>query len=116
MILNNEDGLKKRENLKSQYLIELELLCLNSEYFGKDVVSLKLKNYLQLSEELNKQSILNESEFHSLESPYYESSIFCDFNLFNQITNTIKEYGIEIDIVHYKNNEYDLYDFIEEFL
>jgi hypothetical protein len=116
MILNNEDGLKKREKLKSEYLIELELVCLNSEYFGKDVVSLKLKNYLELSEELRKQSILKESEFHNSEKPYYESSIFCDFDLFNQITNTIKEYGIEVDIVHYQGNEYDIYDFIEEFL
>tara|TARA_Y100000034_G_C6910321_1_gene424397 strand:- start:17890 stop:18207 length:318 start_codon:yes stop_codon:yes gene_type:complete len=96
-ILTHIEGLDEIYRLRREFEIELELSCLNSEFF--DLTPL-LSKALRLKKEYPDNIVLKESEFHDVDHPYYEISVFCnkkDLNIFKEILN---DYNLSIDIIH----------------
>ena len=116
MIKDHNTGLEYHQKLRSQYPIEIEALCLNSEYSSKEVVEAKLKAYKNLAVELESCANLKEAEFHEEEKPYYELSVYSDFKDINMRLANLKEYGIEIDTIHFQGVEFSEQEFRYQYL
>ena len=97
MILSHQQGLSKVQLLRSKYDTELELMCLNSEYF--DLTKL-IPDATNLSEKYSDRVVFKKSEFHTKKNPYYEISLFCNQNELEEFKNIIKSINLEIDIIH----------------
>ena len=99
MIKSHLNGYDTCLHLKKVYPIELELICLNSEFFDitKDLIQAK-----HLASEYPHQVVLKESEFHDEKQPYYEISVFCNEEDESKFTAIINGYGLKVDIVHKK--------------
>lgn len=97
MILNHNDGLERIYSLRKQYEIELELVCLNSEF--KDITTLipqAQQFYLTFSDRV----VFKESETNELDYPYYEISIFCQKDEIERYQTEIINHGLALDIIH----------------
>ena len=116
MIKDHNTGLETHHKYKNQFPIEIECLCLNSAHLSKEVVEAKLKAYKNIALELESCANLKESEFHEEDKPYYELSIYCDFKDINMCLATLKEYGIEIDIIHFGEAEFTEQEFTYQYL
>jgi hypothetical protein len=96
MIHSHEDGLNIIQSLKKQFNREIELLCLNSSFLDISQLLIKAQELAKISP----QVVLKESEFHELENPYYEISVFCHDKDLNSYIALVESYGLTIDLVH----------------
>lgn len=99
-IIRHQEGLNKRDQLIKNQLIEIELGCINSDYHSDLEIQQLLEKALKLINLYPENSILKESEFHELHSPYYELSLFCQQEDLVRMMNEIKTLELVIDVVH----------------
>lgn len=100
MILSHEDGLNLINNLKHKYNYEIELLCLNSDFMNIHEIHKELIKLEQLQKDFPENIVLKESEFHSLDKPYYECSVFCDKKESDKFELVLSDRDITIDLYH----------------
>lgn len=95
--LSHSDGLEKIYQLRIVYELEIECVCLNSNFF--DISSYFPKAQTMLNNYPD-QVVLKESEDHIKECPYYELSVFCNNSDLENFTKILTELNISIDLVH----------------
>ena len=106
--LEHNEGYEKWSLNRQRFEVEIELLCLNSEYLSREAIANYLKIYQRLASEYEEASVLKESVEHQPSSVYYEFSLFCDKKDFFKIIENIRLLGGIVDLVHYKEGEYSL--------
>lgn len=97
MILNHLAGTDKRDELKAEYPVEIECICLNSNF--EDISDL-INMAINLQKQYPERVVLKESEFHEEDEPYYEISLYCDLEEVTKYSEIIKKFGLQVDIIH----------------
>ncbi len=97
MIKTHQEALDLQLQYRTQYELELELVCLNSEF---DDIQDSLEKAKFLAQEYPQQVILKESEFHERENPYYEVSIYCDNDNKDKFIKIAQDLGLVVDLIH----------------
>ena len=105
-LLSHSDGLEKTYQLRSVYELEIECVCLNSNFF--DISSYLPKAQTMLNNYPD-QVVLKESEDHSEECPYYELSVFCNNSDLEKFTKILTDLNFSIDLVHENKDMYSPY-------
>lgn len=99
-IISHQEGLNKIASLRTHFDYELECMCLNSNFFTEEVFVSMIQRALQLYYSHSDNVVLKEAEFHELDSPYLELSIFVRFDNLDQTKHELENLGIELDIIH----------------
>ena len=111
-MLSHMEGYEKFLKLKNSHPVELELICLNSEFFDEDFMKKNLTLYKSLCEEIGlEKSLIKKSEAHKEDQPYYECSVFSCLSKAADLIRKIQTMGLQIDIIHYNGNEFNITDF-----
>lgn len=97
MVLKHLAGLDRIYELREQFAIELELVCLNSEF---DDIKDLLVQAKKLQKQYPQRVVLKESEFHSKRDPYYEISVFCHPEEVASFTQEVAGWGLKVDLIH----------------
>lgn len=107
-VLSHDEGYEKWSLNRQIFDIEIEFLCLNSEYVSMEAIANYLKIYQSLASEYLEAAVLKESLEHSCDATYYEFSLFCNKENFSKLIEDVVSRGCVVDIVHYNDGEYDL--------
>lgn len=106
MIRTHGEGSVLHEKYRSQYELELELICINSEFEDSLNIKKSLEKAKLLVQEYPDQVILKESEFHEENSPYYEVSVYCYNKDKNKFIQAIEDIGLKIDLINETKDYY----------
>lgn len=100
MIKTHQEGWDLHNICRSQYELEIEMVCLNSAF--EELLHLKksLERAKSLAQEYPKQVVLKESEFHEDSAPYYEISLYCNAKDKSKFIQVIESFGLEVDLIN----------------
>ena len=110
-ILSYEEGLLRKKELSEKYNRQMDITCLNSKEFKLGKSSNEFKQLFHKVSEFiihfEKRVVFCRSEFHTEESPFYETFFFCTDDELDFFHNQITDYGLIVlyisDTAFYKD-------------